>query len=103
MTADELFEKLDSSAKTVSHFQKVVLRIGDYLIYLSLGLVALLIIVQIFRHAPLLDLVQFALILFVASIPVAMPAVLSVFCHCLIIRARILPAPLRMPRDMVSM
>jgi len=70
--------KLVESAKTVSHFQKAVLRIGDYLIYLSLGLVALLIIVQIFRHAPLLDLVQFALILVVASIPVAMPAVLSV-------------------------
>jgi len=70
--------KLVESAKTVSHFQKAVLRIGDYLIYLSLGLVVLLIVVQVFRHAPLLDLVQFALILVVASIPVAMPAVLSV-------------------------
>jgi H+-transporting ATPase len=70
--------KLVESAKTVSHFQKAVLRIGDYLIYLSLGLVAILIVVQVFRHAPLLDLVQFALILVVASIPVAMPAVLSV-------------------------
>jgi H+-transporting ATPase len=70
--------KLVQSAGTVSHFQKAVLAIGDYLIYLSLGLVALLIIVQLFRHAPLLDLVQFALILTVASIPVAMPAVLSV-------------------------
>jgi H+-transporting ATPase len=70
--------KLIESATTVSHFQKAVLRIGDYLIYLSLGLVVVLIIVQLFRHAPLLDLVQFALILVVASIPVAMPAVLSV-------------------------
>ncbi|MEJ2450222.1 MAG: plasma-membrane proton-efflux P-type ATPase [Gammaproteobacteria bacterium] len=70
--------KLIESAKTVSHFQKAVLRIGDYLIYLSLGLVVLLIVVQLFRHAPLLELVQFSLILVVASIPVAMPAVLSV-------------------------
>ncbi len=70
--------KLIESAKTVSHFQKAVLRIGDYLIYLSLGLVVILLVVQLFRHAPLLDLVQFALILVVASIPVAMPAVLSV-------------------------
>ena len=70
--------KLIESAKTVSHFQKAVLRIGDYLIYLSLGLVVLLMVVQLFRHAPLLELVQFALILVVASIPVAMPAVLSV-------------------------
>ncbi len=69
---------LVESASTVSHFQKAVLRIGDYLIYLSLGLAALLIIVQLFRHTPLLELIQFALILVVASIPVAMPAVLSV-------------------------
>jgi H+-transporting ATPase len=70
--------KLVESASTVSHFQKAVLRIGDYLIYLSLGLAAMLIIVQLFRHAHFLELVQFALILVVASIPVAMPAVLSV-------------------------
>jgi H+-transporting ATPase len=70
--------KLVESAGAVSYFQKAVLAIGDYLIYLSLALVAILILVQLFRHAPLLDLVQFALILTVASIPVAMPAVLSV-------------------------
>ncbi len=70
--------KLVASAKPVSHFQKAVLQIGDYLIYLSLGLVAVLILVQLFRGTALLELVQFALILTVASIPVAMPAVLSV-------------------------
>jgi len=70
--------KLVQSAGAVSHFQKAVLTIGDYLIYISLGLVAILILVQLFRGAPLLELVQFALILTVASIPVAMPAVLSV-------------------------
>jgi H+-transporting ATPase len=70
--------RLVSGAKTVSHFQKAVLQIGDYLIYLSLGLVLVLILVQLFRGTPLLALVQFALILTVASIPVAMPAVLSV-------------------------
>ena len=70
--------KLVAGARTVSHFQKAVLQIGDYLIYLSLGLVAVLILVQLFRGTPFLELVQFALILAVASIPVAMPAVLSV-------------------------
>ena len=70
--------KLVASAKSVSHFQKAVLQIGDHLIYLSLGLVAVLILVQLFRGTALLELVQFALILTVASIPVAMPAVLSV-------------------------
>jgi len=68
---------LVQQAKTVSHFQKAVLTIGDYLIYISLTLVAVLIIVQLHRQVPWPDLVQFALILTVASIPVAMPAVLS--------------------------
>jgi len=68
---------LVDQAKNVSHFQKAVLAIGDYLIYVSLVLVAILVLVQLYRHAPWLDLVQFALILTVASIPVAMPAVLS--------------------------
>jgi H+-transporting ATPase len=70
--------KLVETAGAASHFQKAVLTIGDYLIYLSLGLVAVLILVQLFRGAPFLQLIQFALILTVASIPVAMPAVLSV-------------------------
>ena len=70
--------KLVSSAKSVSHFQKAVLTIGDYLIYLSLLLAAALIIVMIFRGEGIFTLLQFALILIVAAIPVAMPAVLSV-------------------------
>ncbi len=70
--------QLVSSAKTVSHFQKAVLTIADYLIYVSLALVLILILFQLHRGTPWLELVQFALILTVASIPVAMPAVLSV-------------------------
>ncbi len=81
-TGEETFfgrtAKLVEDAGSVSYFQKAVLAIGDYLIYLSLALVAILVVVQLFRHVPWLDLVQFALILTVASIPVAMPAVLSV-------------------------
>ncbi|MFZ5452249.1 MAG: plasma-membrane proton-efflux P-type ATPase [Thermodesulfobacteriota bacterium] len=70
--------KLVQEAGAASHFQKAVLQIGDYLIYLSLGLVAVLILVQLERGDHLLALIQFALILTVASIPVALPAVLSV-------------------------
>ena len=70
--------KLVSEAKSVSHFQKAVLHIGDYLIYLSLGLAAVLLLVQLFRGSSILSLVQFVLILVVSAIPVAMPAVLSV-------------------------
>ena len=70
--------KLVSAARSVSHFQRAVLTIGDYLIYLSLGLAAALILTMLFRGASVLTLFQFALILVVAAIPVAMPAVLSV-------------------------
>jgi H+-transporting ATPase len=69
---------LVARAGAVSHFQKAVLAIGDYLIYLSLGLVVLLVLVELQRGLPWIELLQFALILTVASIPVAMPAVLSV-------------------------
>ncbi|MDE2295087.1 MAG: plasma-membrane proton-efflux P-type ATPase [Gammaproteobacteria bacterium] len=70
--------KLVQGAGATSHFQKAVLAIGDYLIYMSVGLVAVLILIELTRGLPWLELVQFALILTVASIPVAMPAVLSV-------------------------
>ena len=70
--------RLVASAAPASHFQRAVLMIGDYLIWLSLALVAVLVLVEIFRGAAVLTLLQFALILTVAAIPVAMPAVLSV-------------------------
>jgi H+-transporting ATPase len=70
--------KLVATAKSVSHFQKAVLTIGDYLIYLSIGLAAILLVTLFIRGEPVLTMFQFALILVVAAIPVAMPAVLSV-------------------------
>jgi len=70
--------KLVNSAKSASHFQKAVMQIGDYLIFISLALVVVLILVGFERQLPIMELVQFALILTVASIPVALPAVLSV-------------------------
>jgi H+-transporting ATPase len=70
--------ELVQSAVTVSHFQKAVLRIGDYLIMLAVVLVSVIIGVGIYRGEALLTLLQFALVLTVAAIPVAMPTVLSV-------------------------
>ncbi|HYW75641.1 MAG TPA: plasma-membrane proton-efflux P-type ATPase [Gammaproteobacteria bacterium] len=70
--------QLVSAASHVSHFQKAVMTIGRYLIYTSLVLVAVLIGEEIYRAAPVFQVVEYALILTVASIPVAMPAVLSV-------------------------
>jgi len=65
-------------AKTVSHFQKAVLKIGDYLIIMAVALVALILITALFRHESMLTTLRFALVLTVAAIPVAMPTVLSV-------------------------
>ena len=65
-------------AQAPSHFQKAVLKIGDYLIILAVALVALIVTVALFRHDPLLNTLEFALVLLVAAIPVAMPTVLSV-------------------------
>ena len=70
--------QLVEEAHTVSHFQKAVLKIGNYLIILAVALVAVIITVAIFRGDPILSTLQFALVLTVAAIPVAMPTVLSV-------------------------
>ena len=70
--------QLVQEAHTVSHFQKAVLNIGNYLIILAVVLVALIITVALFRGDPILTTLQFALVLTVAAIPVAMPTVLSV-------------------------
>ena len=55
-----------------------MLKIGNYLIILALVLVATIIAFAIFRGDPILTTLQFALVLTVAAIPVAMPTVLSV-------------------------
>ncbi len=70
--------ELVQDAHTVSHFQKAVLKIGNYLIILAVVLVAAIIAVAIYRGDPILTTLQFALVLTVAAIPVAMPTVLSV-------------------------
>jgi H+-transporting ATPase len=70
--------ELVQGAATVSHFQRAVLKIGDYLIVLALILVTAIVAVAIIRGDPLLTTLQFALVLTVAAIPVAMPTVLSV-------------------------
>jgi H+-transporting ATPase len=70
--------QLVEGAHTVSHFQKAVLKIGNYLIILAVALVAVIIGFAIYRGDPILTTLQFALVLTVAAIPVAMPTVLSV-------------------------
>jgi H+-transporting ATPase len=70
--------QLVESAQTVSHFQRAVLKIGDYLIVLAVALVTIIVSVALFRGNEMFTTIQFALVLTVAAIPVAMPTVLSV-------------------------
>jgi len=70
--------QLVEQAHTVSHFQKAVLKIGDYLIVLAVALVALILAFALFRGDKVLTTLEFCLVLLVAAIPVAMPTVLSV-------------------------
>src|SRR5665811_776917 len=70
--------KLVQDSQTVSHFQRAVLKIGTYLIILAIAMVSIIVIVSIIRGDPFFTTLQFALVLTVAAIPVAMPTVLSV-------------------------
>lgn len=70
--------RLVQEAGAVSHFQQAILKIGNFLILTTLGLVILILVVALFRRDPWVETLLFALILTVAAIPVALPAVLSV-------------------------
>ncbi len=61
-----------------SHFQEAIFRIGKFLAILAGILIVIVVVIFLIQGKPLLDIVQFSLILAVASIPVALPAVLSV-------------------------
>jgi len=70
--------RMVQEAHVVSHFQRAVLKIGDFLIVIAIVLVILILGVALFRGDPMLTTLEFALVLTVAAVPVAMPAVLSV-------------------------
>ena len=70
--------QLIEETQAISHFQRAVLKIGNYLILLAAFLVVVIVAVAIYRGDPILTTLQFALVLTVAAIPVAMPTVLSV-------------------------
>jgi H+-transporting ATPase len=80
---------LVETAHTESHFQQAILKIGDYLIVFALILVSMILLVALFRGDKMITTLQFALVLTVAAIPVAMPTVLSV---TMAIGARLLAA-----------
>ncbi|MCA9365976.1 plasma-membrane proton-efflux P-type ATPase [Candidatus Kaiserbacteria bacterium] len=86
VTATGTHTKIGESAHLVakaereegSHFQTAILRIGRFLILVSIGVVVIASTVLILRGDPLLETLRFAIVLTIASIPVALPAVLSV-------------------------
>jgi len=67
-----------ASLEERSHFQKMIISIGNFLILVTIVLVLLIVMVALFRHEPFLEIARFAMVLTVAAIPVALPAVLSV-------------------------
>ncbi len=79
--------KLVSQAGNISHFQQAVMRVGNFLIALSVVLCVILSVVVLYRDhiatgdidiKKIVQLTKLVLILAIASIPVAMPAVLSI-------------------------
>ncbi len=69
---------VEEAGKERSHFQQAVIRIANYLIAVALLLAAVILAVSILRGNKALEVVQFVLVLTIAAVPVAMPAVLSV-------------------------
>jgi H+-transporting ATPase len=79
--------KLVAGAGAVSHAQKAMYQIGNFLILVACVLAAIMVMVQLYRDivvaddwalSDALNILQFVLVLLVASIPVAMPAVFSI-------------------------
>ena len=72
-----------------SHFQRMVVRVGNFLILLTLVMIAIIVYHGIRNHEPTVELLIFSLVLTISAIPVAMPAVLTV---TMAIGARLLAA-----------
>lgn len=79
--------KLVAGAGSTSHAQKAMFQIGNFLIAAAMSLALIMVATQVYRDLVLADswtwddalaILQFVLILLVASIPVAMPAVFSI-------------------------
>ncbi len=61
-----------------SHFQKMVIQVGDFLIAVTIVMIAVIIFVGLHRHENPMELMIFSLVLTISAIPVALPAVLTV-------------------------
>lgn len=79
--------KLVAGAKNISHAQKAMFQIGNFLIVLAVLLAAVMVAFRVYQDLYVADswgindalsILEFVLVLLVASIPVAMPTVFSV-------------------------
>lgn len=70
--------ELVEAAEESTHFQKAVMRIGYFLIAIVGVLIAIILVVGLWRGDSVIELIMFSLVLVVAGIPVALPAVLTV-------------------------
>jgi H+-transporting ATPase len=79
--------KLVAGAGAVSHAQRAMFEIGNFLIIVAVALALIMVAVQVYQDIVITDdwgledalgILQFVLVLLVASIPVAMPAVFSI-------------------------
>ncbi len=61
-----------------SHFQKMVIRVGDFLILITIVMIAIIIFYGLKRHENPYELLVFSLVLTISAIPVALPTVLTV-------------------------
>ena len=72
-----------------SHFQKMVITVGNFLIAITVVMIAIILYVGISRNESMSELLIFSLVLTISAIPVAMPAVLTV---TMAVGARVLAA-----------
>ncbi len=70
--------ELVGAAKTVSHLQQIIFTVVKYMVLLDLVLVAALLFYAVTAGMQLREILPFALILLVASVPVALPATFTV-------------------------
>jgi H+-transporting ATPase len=70
--------ELVKTAKTVSHLQEIIFAIVKYLVVLDAVLVGALLVYAAFAHLHWSEVLPFALILLVASVPVALPGMFTI-------------------------
>ncbi len=67
-----------ASLEKQSHLQKTIIKVGNFLMYLAIALIVIIILAGIEKGDSLIEIIRFSLVLMVSSIPVALPTVLTV-------------------------